>query len=248
MQRIAVLDIRLLNMDRHANNLLVSRVSFSGGGAFECCYSHSCGTFECCYSHSRGAFECCSDSRGAFECCSDSCGAFDCCSDSRGDSNCCSDNRGDSIHSTTHNHPIHATNNSNSLSHPRTCSVDGDNSLSPPRDNYTGYARASNPAYRSQSTTSEMVTPALRLVPIDHGYALPRISTTQVPEWCWMQWYHSKQPVTAAVRAHVEALDAESDVELLRWYVPGIEEAALNTLRVNTLWLKLVGGGVWRDE
>ena len=139
-------------------------------------------------------------------------------------------------------------NNSNSLSHPRTCSVDGDNSLSPPRDNYTGYARASNPAYRSQSTTSEMVTPALRLVPIDHGYALPRTSTTQVPEWCWMQWYHSKQPVTAAVRAHVEALDAESDVELLRWYVPGIEEAALNTLRVNTLWLKLVGGGVWRDE
>ena len=237
MQRIAVLDIRLLNMDRHANNLLVSRVSFSGGGAFECCYSHS-----------RGAFECCSDSRGAFECCSDSRGDSNCCSDSRGDSNCCSDNRGDSIHSTTHNHPIHATNNSNSLSHPRTCSVDGDNSLSPPRDNYTGYARASNPAYRSQSTTSEMVTPALRLVPIDHGYALPRTSTTQVPEWCWMQWYHSKQPVTAAVRAHVEALDAESDVELLRWYVPGIEEAALNTLRVNTLWLKLVGGGVWRDE
>ena len=238
MQRIAVLDIRLLNMDRHANNLLVSRVSFSGGGAFECC-SDSRGAFECCYSHSRGAFECCySHSRGAFECCSDS----------RGDSNCCSDSRGDSIHSTTHNHRIHATNNSKNLSHPRTCSVDGDNSLSPPRDNYTGYARASNPAYRSQSTTSEMVTPALRLVPIDHGYALPRTSTTQVPEWCWMQWYHSKQPVTAAVRAHVEALDAESDVELLRWYVPGIEEAALNTLRVNTLWLKLVGGGVWRDE
>ena len=216
MQRIAVLDIRLLNMDRHANNLLVSRVSFSGGGAFECC------------SDSRGAFVCCSDSHGAFVCCSDS--------------------RGDSIHSTTHNHRIHATNNNNSLSHPRTCSVDGDNFLSHPRDNYTGYARASNPAYRSQSTTLEMVTPALRLVPIDHGYALPRTSTTQVPEWCWMQWYHGKQPVTAAVRAHVEALDAESDVELLRWYVPGIEEAALNTLRVNTLWLKLVGGGVWRDE
>ena len=54
--------------------------------------------------------------------------------------------------------------------------------------------------------------------------------------------------MTAAVRAHVEVLDAESDVELLRWYVPGIEEAALNTLRVNTLWLKLVGGGAWRDE
>ena len=126
--------------------------------------------------------------------------------------------------------------------------MDGDNPLSHPRDNYTGYARAYNPAYRSQSTTSEMVTLALRLVPIDHGYALPRTSTTQVPEWCWMQWYHSKQPVTAAVRAHVEALDAESDVELLRWYVPGIEEAALNTLRVNTLWLKLVGGGAWRDE
>ena len=248
MQRIAVLDIRLLNMDRHANNLLVSRVSFSGGGAFVCCYSHSRGAFECC-SDSRGAFECCySHSRGNSNCYSHSRGAFECCSDSRDDSNCCSDSRGDSIHSTTHNHPIHATNNNNSLSHPRTWSVDGNNSLSHPRDNYTGYVRASNPAYRSQSTTSEMVTPALRLVPIDHGYALPRTSTTQVPEWCWMQWYHSKQPVTAVVRAHVEALDAESDVELLRWYVPGIEEAALNTLRVNTLWLKLVGGGVWRDE
>lgn len=207
MQRIAVLDIRLLNMDRHANNLLVSRVSFSGGGAFECCHSHS-----------------------------------------RGDSSYYSHTCDDSIHYTTHNHPIHATNGNHSLSHPRTCSMDGVNSLSHPRDNDTGYARASNPAYRSQSTTSETVTPTLRLVPIDHGYALPRTTTTQVPEWCWMQWYHSKQPVTAAVRAHVEALDAEGDVELLRWYVPGIEEAALNTLRVNTLWLKLVGGGAWSNE
>ena len=203
MQRIAVLDIRLLNMDRHANNLLVSRASSSVGGAFHSC-SCACGDFSCC-SHSRDAFECCSHSRD------------------------------DSNYHTTHNHP-------------RTCSVDGDTSLSHPRDNYTGYARASNPAYRSQSTTSETVSPTLRLVPIDHGYALPRTSTTQVPEWCWMQWYHSKQPVTGAVRAHVEALDAESDVELLRWYLPGIEEAALNTLRVNTLWLKLVGGGAWRDE
>lgn len=65
-----------------------------------------------------------------------------------------------------------------------------------------------------------------------------------MPEWCWMQWYHSKQPITAEVRAYVEALDAESDVELLRLYVPGMEEEALNTLRVNTLWLKLVSDGV----
>ena len=145
MQRIAVLDIRLLNMDRHANNLLVSR------------------------------------------------------------------------------RPVCA--NDDSLCYARAFS-----------------SRAANPAYRSQSTTSETVTPSLRLVPIDHGYALPRTSTAQVPEWCWMQWYQSKQPVTGAVRADVEALDAESDVELLRWYLPGIEEEALNTLRVNTLWLKLVGG------
>lgn len=85
-------------------------------------------------------------------------------------------------------------------------------------------------------------------MPIDHGYALPRTSTTQVPEWCWDAVVPQQAARDSGGARAREALDAESDVELLRWYVPGIEEAALNTLRVNTLWLKLVGGGAWSDE
>ena len=35
-------------------------------------------------------------------------------------------------------------------------------------------------------------------------------------------------------------LDIESDIALLHEYLPSLEEAALDTLRITTLWLQLV--------
>ena len=106
-------------------------------------------------------------------------------------------------------------------------------------------SRASNRAYRSQSTCAESEPRSLQLVPIDHGYTLPVMTTQQTPEWCWLHWFHTKQSMTEAVYAYVMSLDAERDGALLQYYLPGIEEEAIHTLRVNTLWLKLVGV---RDE
>lgn len=107
-------------------------------------------------------------------------------------------------------------------------------------------SRASNRAYRSQSTCVESETRPLQLVPIDHGYTLPVMTTRQIPEWCWLHWFQTKQGMTEEVRAYVMSLDAERDGELLKYYLPGIEEEAIHTLRVNTLWLKLVG--VWEES
>ena len=101
-------------------------------------------------------------------------------------------------------------------------------------------SRASNRAYRSQSTCVESETRPLQLVPIDHGYTLPVMTTRQIPE------FQTKQGMTEEVRAYVMSLDAERDGELLKYYLPGIEEEAIHTLRVNTLWLKLVG--VWAES
>lgn len=80
----------------------------------------------------------------------------------------------------------------------------------------------------------------LHLVPIDHGYSLPCVTTRSIPQWCWINWCQSKAPLCEEVKQYIQMLDVESDIALLRAYLPTIEESALDTLRVTTMWLKLV--------
>lgn len=80
----------------------------------------------------------------------------------------------------------------------------------------------------------------LHLIPIDHGYSLPDMTTPALPEWCWMRWLHSQAPLSQEAKEYIRSLDINSDIALLKSFVPHLEESALNTLRITTLWLQLV--------
>ena len=97
-----------------------------------------------------------------------------------------------------------------------------------------------HPDHRSRSLSINQSPSNLHLIPIDHGYTLPAVTTQSIPEWCWMYWNQCKLPMTDSVKRYILSLDIESDIELLHTYLPSIDESALNTLRVTTLLLKLV--------
>lgn len=89
-----------------------------------------------------------------------------------------------------------------------------------------------NPDFHAPSTH--------HLVPIDHGYALPCKTTHALPEWCWLYWKQSQMPLSQVIIDYVNALDINTDISLIKTYLPSIEESSLDTLRITTLWLKLV--------
>ena len=102
-----------------------------------------------------------------------------------------------------------------------------------------GESRSSMPSRRAMSTYAEPPRRDLVLIPIDHGYALPVCSTTALPEWCWRSWYQCCMDLEDSVRESIRSFCVEEDISLLRNNLPWIEEDALNTLRVTTLWLQL---------
>ncbi len=75
---------------------------------------------------------------------------------------------------------------------------------------------------------------ALRLVPIDHGFALP----TNLEEvfFDWLHWPQLKKPVDPAVRDAVLSIDCAADVQVLR--LLGLPEQAVHLQQVATLWLQ----------
>lgn len=99
--------------------------------------------------------------------------------------------------------------------------------------------RASSSCRRSMSTCSAPKHNDIVLVPIDHGYSLPLCSTKVLPEWCWRHWYQSKVEMDESVKEYIRNLDIEKDVALLKNNLPEIEEDAVITLRISTMWLKL---------
>ena len=77
------------------------------------------------------------------------------------------------------------------------------------------------------------------LVPIDHGYSLPVCTTKAVPEWCWRYWYQSQVGIEESVKEYIRKLDVDKDIALLKNNIPEIEEEAIWTLSISTMWLKL---------
>lgn len=100
-------------------------------------------------------------------------------------------------------------------------------------------SRSARSGRRAMSICMEPAHRDLHLVPIDHGYSLPACTTMALPEWCWRGWYQSRIELDEDVRAYIRSLCIEQDIALLQNNLPGIEEAALDTLRVTTMWLQL---------
>ncbi|XP_061374168.1 phosphatidylinositol 4-kinase gamma 2-like [Gastrolobium bilobum] len=74
------------------------------------------------------------------------------------------------------------------------------------------------------------------LIPIDHGYCLP-----QKFEDCtfdWLYWPQACQPYSPDTVDYINSLDAEKDIELLKYYGWDIPLECARTLRISTMLLK----------
>ena len=76
----------------------------------------------------------------------------------------------------------------------------------------------------------------LRLVPIDHGYALPHTLEDVCFEWEF--WPQAKVPYNAETRAYIAAIHVESDVALLRDQGIELQPSSERVLRVCTTLLQ----------
>ena len=85
----------------------------------------------------------------------------------------------------------------------------------------------------------------VKLIPIDHGFTLPRIDALSDASFEWLRWPQARKPFTEDMLSYIQDLDADADVRILRRYrTPRsssclrIENRSLLTLRVCTSWLK----------
>ena len=74
--------------------------------------------------------------------------------------------------------------------------------------------------------------PLHKLVPIDHGFALPE--ALDDPYFEWQYWPQASVPFSAEVKAYVEALDGPADVAMLQRELPALRPECLRCLLVTT--------------
>lgn len=86
----------------------------------------------------------------------------------------------------------------------------------------------------ADSGTASLPADALRrLVPIDHGFALPE--ALEEPYFEWQYWPQTNVPFSAEVREYVAGLDAQADIATLRQQIPALRLECLRCLEVTTL-------------
>ena len=85
-------------------------------------------------------------------------------------------------------------------------------------------------------TTGFQHTTQYKLVPIDHGFALPE--GLEPPYYEWQHWPQAMLPFDKEELDYIASLDAKADVELLRKELPDIQEGSFRVLELATLVLK----------
>ncbi|XP_007039041.2 PREDICTED: LOW QUALITY PROTEIN: phosphatidylinositol 4-kinase gamma 3 [Theobroma cacao] len=74
------------------------------------------------------------------------------------------------------------------------------------------------------------------LVPIDHGYCLPE--NFEDCTFDWLYWPQAHEPYTPGVINYIKSLDAEKDIELLKFHGWDMPPKCARTLRISTMLLK----------
>lgn len=96
-----------------------------------------------------------------------------------------------------------------------------------------GTAAAAVPAVTDSGTQSLPADALRRLVPIDHGFALPE--ALEEPYFEWQYWPQTNVPFSAEVREYVAGLNAQEDIATLRQQIPALRLECLRCLEVTTL-------------
>lgn len=242
MQKIALFDIRLLNCDRNASNILVSKKRrkfespLSHGGSYEKqarrgSRSASVSSWESNwtqYSSSDDWME---------ECRSDEDKDI-----SYPDSGLTTRSNSDPSpsasppsHMTVHDSEADTIMNINELSIgssvPTSASASGSGSaVASAAPSTTSSPRREIPIEKEKAGKSDR--DRYTLIPIDHGYSLPTRLDIKEWDWVWFHLPHVKRPVHPAIRSYVLALDFEELVQKLTSQV-AISEDSLFLLRIS---------------
>lgn len=81
-----------------------------------------------------------------------------------------------------------------------------------------------------------------KLVPIDHGACLPRVSEMEETSFLWLTWPQAKQPFSSDILQHIASLDSFEECRTLQQALPRghqLEQQALLTLLVCTVFLQV---------
>ncbi|KAJ4877526.1 Phosphatidylinositol 4-kinase gamma 3 [Raphanus sativus] len=78
------------------------------------------------------------------------------------------------------------------------------------------------------------------LTPIDHGYCFPNKFEDCTFEWLY--WPQAKEPYSSETLEYIKTLDAEQDIELLRFHGWEIPSSCARVFRVSTMLLKKGAG------
>ncbi|XP_024024182.1 phosphatidylinositol 4-kinase gamma 3 [Morus notabilis] len=74
------------------------------------------------------------------------------------------------------------------------------------------------------------------LVPIDHGYCLPESFEDCTFEWLY--WPQARQPYSPDILDYIKSLDAEQDIELLKFHGWNLPPKCARNFRISTMLLK----------
>nr|KYP52634.1 hypothetical protein KK1_025375 [Cajanus cajan] len=74
------------------------------------------------------------------------------------------------------------------------------------------------------------------LIPIDHGYCLPE--KFEDCTFDWLYWPQARKPYSPDIVKYIKRLDAEKDIELLKYYGWDVPVECAQTLRISTMLLK----------
>lgn len=75
------------------------------------------------------------------------------------------------------------------------------------------------------------------LIPIDHGFCIPKYTQIDGTYWAWLCWPQSKVPFSPKMLKHIEEIDVEHDALILKSQL-GISNECLRSMKVSTLLLK----------
>lgn len=97
-----------------------------------------------------------------------------------------------------------------------------------------------SPYSSMSSSVSSPSEESFELIPIDHGYTLPRSISGYTDSWFeWLNWPQAKLPFSNETKQYIERLDVDNDIALLRQkFGDWIQPECYNVLRTTTMWLK----------
>jgi hypothetical protein len=75
------------------------------------------------------------------------------------------------------------------------------------------------------------------LIPIDHGFCIPKYTQIDGTYWAWLYWPQSKAPFSSRMLKHIEEIDVDHDALILKSQL-GIDNDCLRSIKISTLLLK----------